>query len=344
MTGAEPEWLATLRSQRAEPVPGERWAELVEAIWPGGHLHEALPMTGGLGGLLDRVRVVARDGREVSAVVRRFMPEWGEVPEHVVGETTTLDVLAAYDVPAPRTVWSDPDGRVLGRPALVMSDLPGSPAAAVLDEEVARFLGRLLAQLHRIPGTAMHHRPDPGDLATQIRRRLERSAVHDDDFTDRAALDAALELAAAHVPGQPETFLHDDFHPGNVIIDGDRASVIDLSWATRGDPGRDLGYCRLDLALTGVPGTTGALLEGYRDAGGVVPEHLWVYDLEAVHHSLPSPAHWLPAFHEQGRDDLTPAVLEQRGRAFLQDAVARGRAAGVLGTLAGDDVRAGSSG
>jgi hypothetical protein len=104
--------------------------------------------------------------------------------------------------------------------------------------------------------------------------------------------------------------------------------VVDLTGAGRGDPGRDLGYCRLDLALTAVEGTTEAFLAGYRQAGGVVPEQLWLYDLLGALRCLPTPAHWLPAFHEQGRTDLTAEVVEGRARRFIADALAAATTSG----------------
>lgn len=342
MSGADPEWLATLRAERARPVPEASWGRVVGGIWPRGSLRRVEPLVGGLGGLLDRVHAEDARGNPVSAVVRRFMPEWGETPEDVTGEIATLEVLAAHDVPAPRTLWSDATGAVLGRPALAMTDLRGRAAAAGLSVETAGLVGELLARLHRVPGPAMRHRPAPGTLTAQVGRELARSRPQDGDYLDRQVLHAALEGAVRRIPGQRETFLHDDFHPGNVLVDGTVTSVVDLSWATRGDPGRDVGYCRLDLALTGVPGTTEAFLAAYEAAGGVVPEHLWLYDLVAALRSLPTPAQWLPAFHEQGRADLTPGDLVERARSFVDGALEHGRAAGVLGTLDRDGRGSGS--
>lgn len=343
MTEAEPWSLPTLRAARADVVPRTRWELLVESIWDGASLRSVEPLIGGLGGLLDRVQALA-DGAAVSTVVRRFLPEWGEGAADVARSVATLEVLASHDVPGPRPMWSDGTGELLGRPALAMTDLPGSPVAAALDPGGAGLVGGLLARLHEVPGAAMAHRPEPGDLADQIARELEHSRARDEDFMDRGVLHTALEQAAERVTGQPETFLHDDFHPGNVLRHGTDAYVVDLPWATRGDPGRDLGYCRLDLALTSTAGTAEGFLAGYRAGGGVVPEHLWVYDLMGALRSLPTPADWLPAFHELGRTDLTADDFEQRARAFVTDALARGLSAGVLGTLGTDDVRAGSNG
>lgn len=315
-----PEWLALLRTGRARAVPAARWRVLTEQLWPGARFRSSEAVDGGLGSLVDRVTAILENGALATAVVRRFQPESGYGPEDAEREVATLDVLAAHGVPAPRPLWSDPSGEVFDQPALAMSDLPGRALSATLDVHGARLAGRLLAQLHRVPGASMDHVVEPGDLRDQVTGILSRSTPFDGDIVDRSRLHTAIERGARMVPGQAQTFLHDDFHPGNVMRHRDTVSVIDLTWAGRGDPGRDLGYCRLDLALTAVEGTTDALLEGYRDAGGVVPEHLWLYDLLAGLRCLPTPAHWLSAFHEQGWTDLTPDQVEDRARRFIADA------------------------
>jgi aminoglycoside phosphotransferase (APT) family kinase protein len=327
---AVPEWHATLRAERARVVPLVAWRALTDRLWPGARFLSSEPVLGGLGALIDRLIAEDAEGVRVTAVVRRFPSGGANGPEEVRREIATLQVLTRCEAPAPRPLWSDPAGQVLGRPALAMSDLPGRSLAADLDAEGAALAGRLLARLHRVPGSSMSHVPDPGDLQTQIAGELSGSVPLKDDAVDRRELHAAIKRGAQAVAGQQETFRHDDFHPGNIVRQRSSAAVVDLTGAGRGDPGRDLGYCRLDLALTAVEGTTEAFLAGYRDAGGVVPEHLWLYDLLGALRCLPTPAHWLPAFHEQGRTDLTADVVEGRARRFVADALADATTSGAL--------------
>ncbi|MCC5948057.1 MAG: aminoglycoside phosphotransferase family protein [Nitriliruptoraceae bacterium] len=323
------DWYAELRVERARVVPVAAWRALTARLWPGGRFLRSEPIVGGLGALIDRVVAHDAQGARVTAIARRFPAGGGNGPEEIRQEVETLRVLARCEAPAPRPLWSDPAGEVLGRPALAMTEVPGRALAAALDTEGAALAGRLLARLHRIPGNRMAHVPDPGDLRVQIAAELSGSVPRADDLADRHELHAAIERGAQLVDGQQETFRHDDFHPGNVVRDGPSAAVVDLTWAGRGDPGRDVGYCRLDLALTAVAGTTEAFLAGYREAGGVVPDHLWLYDLLGVLRCLPTPGRWLPSFHEQGRTDLTVDVLEDRARGFIADALARSTASGV---------------
>jgi aminoglycoside phosphotransferase (APT) family kinase protein len=322
------EWHATLRAERARVVPRVAWCALADQLWPGARFSSSEPIVGGLGALIDRLIAEDAEGDRVTAVVRRFPSGGGNGPGEVIREVATLEVLTLCEAPAPRPLWSDPAGEVLGRPALAMSDLPGRSLAAGLDAEGAALAGRLLARLHRVPGSSMGHVPHPGDLHAQIAGELSGSVPLEADVVDRRELHVAIERGAQVVAGQQETFRHDDFHPGNVVRDGSSAAVVDLTWAGRGDPGRDVGYCRMDLALTAVEGTTEAFLAGYREAGGVVPEQLWLYDLLGALRCLPTPADWLPAFHEQGRTDLTPDVIEGRARRFIADALADATASG----------------
>lgn len=116
--------------------------------------------------------------------------------------------------------------------------------------------------------------------------------------------------------------VHGDYHPGNVLSDGERVTVVDWTWACLGDPARDLAYCRYDLTLANGPELAEAFTAAYVDAGGPGrPSPGW--DLVAVASSLPTPASWLRGFHELGRVDLDAAMFEARGRAFLQAALAR---------------------
>ena len=45
------------------------------------------------------------------------------------------------------------------------------------------------------------------------------------------------------------TFIHRDFHPGNVLWTGDAVTgIVDWSSASLGSPEADVGHCRINLA------------------------------------------------------------------------------------------------
>lgn len=129
----------------------------------------------------------------------------------------------------------------------------------------AREAGALLARLHTLP------------VAGKARRV---SAGLPKDLDALFAVDAALgrmPRAAPHPEPDRLVFCHGDFHPDQVVRHADgRWLLMDLDLLALGDPTFDLacwaadwivehGRADLDAAAT-------ALLEGYRSAGGEVPE------------------------------------------------------------------------
>ena len=76
--------------------------------------------------------------------------------------------------------------------------------------------------------------------------------------------------------------LHVDFHPQNVIVDGDRiAAVIDWGEARIGDATIDVTWESLLLASTGIPALDKAFVEEYRQRSGRKLESLTYYEVMA---------------------------------------------------------------
>lgn len=88
---------------------------------------------------------------------------------------------------------------------------------------------------------------------------------------------AALARGLQHVDGAAPASLHGDLHPRNLLVDGDRLSIIDLDGLRRGPALLEIGSWIADGAyralLAGTPPDAPqdgwrALLEGYAAAGG----------------------------------------------------------------------------
>ena len=145
--------------------------------------------------------------------------------------------LADRDYPAPRVLHVFAPGELLARPAQVMERAPGVTMlervrrAPWSTPRLLRRLARLQARLH---GLAVEDFP-PGDDLVDHRLRLPRRVA---DELDHRGLTEALEridrLAAA-LRDAPPSVCHGDFHPLNVIVDGEDASVVDWTDAGVGD-------------------------------------------------------------------------------------------------------------
>lgn len=99
--------------------------------------------------------------------------------------------------------------------------------------------GRLLKQLHEMQAPA-----EGADWPQRRRAKHERYMKRLDDLglkcPRRAELDAFVSVNSHLMDSAPVRFQHDDFHPGNLIVDGDeRVGVVDFNRCDWGDPIED---------------------------------------------------------------------------------------------------------
>jgi aminoglycoside phosphotransferase (APT) family kinase protein len=176
-------------------------------------------------------------------------------------EAATHAALVGRGFPAPPVVATESDAVALGRPFLIMRRLPGpnmwdnavGPNGRLA--RIARFtrdLARTHARLHTIAGDVLHasarrHGLDSNlfTVAGELRQQAGRIAS--------AGL-RGLEAGAAWLeknrppPAQDEVVCHGDFHPLNVVMDGDTLSgVIDWSQAIVAEPAFDVAATRVLL-------------------------------------------------------------------------------------------------
>ncbi|MGH3241109.1 MAG: phosphotransferase family protein, partial [Spirillospora sp.] len=240
-------------------------------------------------------------------VLRRFPP--GDTA--AANEARALNLLDGLDGWAPRVLAADPDGRLFGEPAVLITRLPGrADITSVAPGEAALHLGRALARLHATPlapSTALRD-----GMAAALSSPTRRPA---------APAPGARTLAThAHHLAQSERVLtHYDFWSGNVLWeDGALTGVIDWSGASLAPRGFDVAWCRLDLVLLHGPATAEAFTNAYQDAAGqpVADLPLWdVFALTNSHHAVET---WLPNYHDLGRTDLTAEDLRERHTAWTR--------------------------
>jgi aminoglycoside phosphotransferase (APT) family kinase protein len=174
-------------------------------------------------------------------------------------EAATHAALVAAGFPAPRILLAETDGEVLGRPFLIMERLPGETMwAAIVGPQgrlarlpaMPRQLGEVHARLHGIPGEALlesarQFEVDPelltlGGEVRRIRTRIEQAGV-------TGLLPGATWLERnMPPPAQPEVICHGDFHPLNVMVQGDQVTgVIDWAQAIAAEPAFDVAASRV---------------------------------------------------------------------------------------------------
>jgi aminoglycoside phosphotransferase (APT) family kinase protein len=191
------------------------------------------------------------------------LPPWWERPlvvrllpsvdrlEQAHREAAVQSWADEHGYPVPSVLAVIEPGDRLPLPTQVMERAPGGPMIEALTSRpwripaLVRQLAELAARLHALPVDGWPAPPDGANLA-QRRLGLPHVVV---EHLDRPELAAALERADALVDAAmtgPLVPCHGDFHPLNVVVDGDgHAAVID--WTDAGLGPREADVSRTAL-------------------------------------------------------------------------------------------------
>jgi aminoglycoside phosphotransferase (APT) family kinase protein len=223
------------------------------------------------------IEVVVGDGSTRRLVLRRYhnaerlaYDPW-YVPAH---EALALQLLTDAPVPAPRLYAADLVAAVCDVPALLESWVPGNQAwqADDLDAYLARAAEILMA-IHAVsvPSDAELPRYAPYRYAPYgYAPDHERKRIVSPPCSTRPGLwERVGDVLGVPWPTHRETFIHRDYHPGNVLWDGTQVTgVVDWATAAWGPPGIDLARMRLNLASHHGKGIADRFVVAYITAGG----------------------------------------------------------------------------
>jgi aminoglycoside phosphotransferase (APT) family kinase protein len=235
--------------------------------------------------------IVTRRGEQDTRhdVVLRLRPKPPALlePYDLVRQFTILRALEDTTVRAPRALWLEATGAVLGRPFFVMERAVGDvyemdAPADVADQTVVRMcesLAEQLAAIHAVDlkQTGLHALDNGGD---HLDRELEHWAA-EMNRVKRDSLPALERLHRALREHQPEpcptvALVHGDAKPGNfAFIDGEVSAVYDWEMTTVGDPLTDIGWLEMlwiqPVGINSHPAalTIDALLAHYQAISGI---------------------------------------------------------------------------
>ncbi|MEO3749163.1 aminoglycoside phosphotransferase family protein [Streptomyces sp. B6B3] len=301
------------------------WVE--EVLGDGARVDAVVRLMGGWTSEMRRLRVSGvgdADAFVLRSFVRPFFVRHAEAL--LLREAATLRLLSGTGVPAPVLYGVDAAGDHCDHPSLLMSRLPGSVRLETEGHEprTAR-LARQLVGIHRLRLPVRDRPRDYQAWTTPERVRIPEA-------TDRPVVwRRAVDLIRRDPPSCRGTFLHRDFHPGNVLFTGQGtdlvvSGVVDWVETSWGPSDLDVAHCSTALALLhGVPAGM-RMAEEYVAAGGTLSpnpaDHLYWRLLDALAFAPDAEKVAVP-WRELGRTDLTPAVLERRLESYLAELLRR---------------------
>jgi aminoglycoside phosphotransferase (APT) family kinase protein len=213
-----------------------------------------------------RIDVVLEDGSTRRLVLRRYhdaerraRDPW-YVPAH---EALALQLLAGAPVPVPHLLAADLEGEACDVPALLESWLPGD--AARHPEDLDRYLfgaAQALAAIHAV-------RVPPGVRLPRYAPYRGSEPIVSPGFSTRPGLWERVAAVLGSPPAHRETFIHRDYHPGNILWDGPRVTgVVDWATASWGPAGIDLARMRVNVAALHGSEAADRFALAYAAAGG----------------------------------------------------------------------------
>lgn len=250
------------------------------------------------GGQHARTWRVDTDNPAHSVIVREFPP--GD--EACASEQRVLRALDGLGGLAPVLLGGDLDARWSEHPTSLISRLDGH--ANITPTEVEKWadeLGRALAVVHAVPSERMKGLPSVFDHSGGSRDALGGSLA--DEVRSRWA----------HIAASPMGLCHCDYWSGNVVWrDGRLTGIVDWSGGSRGPPGFDLGWCRLDLVLLFDEQIADDFLAAYEAGTGQAVGEMRLWDCWAVAQSDDAVGSWVPNYLPLGRADLDEDELRRR--------------------------------
>ena len=230
-------------------------------------------------------------------VLRRYVWRWALVDEPLAPqrEVDALDFARRHRLRVPEVLAADVTGETVGDgvPATLMTFVPGR-AVGVPDPH---RLAEVAATIHDVEPAGFRYDYSPwcretttGPPASAQRPELWGVAI------DRWLHD---------MPTFRATFIHRDFHPGNVLWSrGSTTGVVDWAEACRGPWGCDIAHCRALLIRLGGHGAADRFLVAYEALTGRTLDPYWEIASVLEH----GPSHWNPLNVAESEDRLARAL------------------------------------
>ena len=202
------------------------------------------PMRGSSTSALHRVTLRFSDGDQTRVVLRRYVLEEVIEENHniVAQEINALRVAALASVPTPGLLAADIDAKRTDTPAVVMSWLEGRPRWEAKNRR--RFLADLVDAMTAVAAVEV-----PSDVHLRSIRGYTQVSYDPPLWATKPRMwERAVEIFQGPVPDSDISFVHRDFHPGNVLWSRSKLTgLVDWQSAGIGPVSIDPGHCRLNM-------------------------------------------------------------------------------------------------
>jgi len=291
-----------------------RWIESTT----GARVFSVAVLPGATSSLLHAVEIESAAGRQ-SLVLRRFAnQEWvRREPDVAIREGLSLQHATRAGLPVPGLIALDSDGTHCGVPATLVAKIPGSVVLEPGDRTSwVRGLAESAARIHRV---------DAGGFRWKYRRYNDGQALAVPNWSkQREAWKKAIEIVEGPLRTYSESFVHRDYHPGNVLWqNGVVSGVVDWVNGCRGPAAIDVAWCRHNLANLHGVSVADDFLAAYIAEAGSEFEYDPYWDLMSVVELLPGPPSMYEGWRASGVPNITNALMRERVDDYIISVVAR---------------------
>ncbi|MBN2500739.1 MAG: aminoglycoside phosphotransferase family protein [Anaerolineales bacterium] len=261
---------------------------------------------------------ISRGAQTLPLVLRLFdNPEWlAEEPELARHEASNLQMVSKAEIAAPELVGFDETGEFCGVPAILMTRVPGE--VNLLPKDTDAWLYEIAAAIQPL------HHIEIDSYLWEYFPYNDVSQLQVPPWTDiPEAWARAIEIVQGPWPDFRPCFIHRDYHPMNVLWQGEHLSgIVDWPNACRGPAGIDLIWCRNNLsAMYGIE-IADRFLDAFIDVAGSSFTYDPFWDLLGIIETLPGPPDVYEPWLEFGLDHLTPELDRIHLEQYLQSVLA----------------------
>jgi len=264
-------------------------------------------------------------------VIRFFLGSRGDEEARI--ESNALRGLYRAGYPVPEVYLTIADARLAGAPFLVMEHIPGQPLGKVALADRARIpywldqASNLLLKLHGLKWQNSFDTFQPALSALDFAERQIKWWSRQAEVVGAEEASAGFHWLKTNLYLARRTkspaLIHRDFHPNNVLVDGDRiAGVVDWGELTIADPAVDVAWTEMILHTEVSRDLGDQFKEAYRRRNPEIDQSLPFWEVFAACKRLTIMARIQQATTETPDEVSTPPVRLEVARAvvdFMQE-------------------------